>query len=159
MLRPFWRELGFEVFKDLCVLPQKAQLLSDLLDTSVMQLLERTQREVLPYLVLDKKRDVLKRIAVARGTTVQDICLQPKENLTAILARLLMHPADDIETSATAILTDSVPEFAKEDLSSLVKTQPVLIACEILKAAASEESATKKQVCIIQPAYTPILLT
>ncbi|KAH7045160.1 hypothetical protein B0J12DRAFT_669729 [Macrophomina phaseolina] len=146
LFRPFWRELGFEVFKDLCVLPQKAQLLSELHDTTVNHLIERTQKEILPYIVLDKKRDVLKRIAAARGTTVQDVCLQPKENLAAILARLLIHPADDIESSATAILTDSVPEFAKEDLSSLVKIQPILIACEILVAAAMEESAAKKQI-------------
>lgn len=137
------------MFKDLCVLPQKAQLLSELHDTTVNHLIERTQKEILPYIVLDKKRDVLKRIAAARGTTVQDVCLQPKENLAAILARLLIHPADDIESSATAILTDSVPEFANEDLSSLVKIQPILIACEILVAAAMEESAAKKQVRII----------
>lgn len=146
MLRPFWRNIGFEVFKDLCVKPQKAQLLSDLIETSVNQLLVITQREVLPYVVLTKKKDVLKRIAMARNTTVQDVCLQPKENLAAILATLLMHPSDDIETSTAALLCESVPDIDKEDLTTLIKTDPTDIACEILKASAGEEGARKKEV-------------
>ncbi|OJD39951.1 protein kinase rad3 [Diplodia corticola] len=146
MLRPFWRNVGFEVFKDLCVRPQKAQSLSDLLETSVNQLLLLTQREVIPYLVLMKKKDVLKRVAAARQTTVQDVCLQPKENLAAILATLLIHPADDIETSTSALLCESVPDFEKEDLSSLIKLSPTYIACDILKASAGEEGARKKEI-------------
>ncbi|KAL0265042.1 serine/threonine-protein kinase M1 [Diplodia seriata] len=147
MLRPFWRNVGFEVFKDLCVRPQKAQLLSDLLETGVNQLLLLTQKDVLPYLVLMKKKDVLKRIAAARQTTVQDICLQPKENLAAILATLLIHPADDVETSAAALLCESVPGLGKKEFTELVKITPTYVACEILKASAGEEGARKKELC------------
>lgn len=144
-MRPFWKDIGFEVFKDFCVRPQKAQQLADLVEMPVNQLLIHSQSAILPYLVLMKKKDVLNRLAKVRCTTVQNIFLQEPRILASTLAMLLMHPADNIEKSVTALLCESIPEFAKEELSGIVKMQPVLVASEILKAAAVEEGEGRKK--------------
>ncbi|KAF2086780.1 putative phosphatidylinositol 3 and 4-kinase [Saccharata proteae CBS 121410] len=147
LLKPYWSSVAFEVVKDLIARPQKAQRLSDLLEISVNQLLLMTQVETLPYLVLTKKKDVLKRIASARGpkTTIQDVCMQPRRNLAAILSKLLLHPSANIEATAVDILSEVAPAFADFDLSNLIQTEPVLIACEMLKAAVGQEEEKKKE--------------
>lgn len=151
LLKPFWRNISFEVFKDLHNRPQKAQQLSDLLETNIDQLLILTQTELLPYLVLTKKRDILERVAAARNTNVQDVCVQPKANMASILTILFLHSADDIENedmenSAMDLLCESVPEFQSTDLQTLIKQDPTLIAFNILKAAAVEEGSKKQRV-------------
>ena len=149
LIRPFWRSIGIIVIKDLQTRPQKAQQLSELLELSVSQMLVITQTETLPYLVLTKKKETLQRIALARGTSVQDICMQPRKNLAAILALLLRQPSNNIEKTAMDILVEIAPEFQENgnDLSSWIKLEPVLVACELLKAAAEEDSTKKPQVC------------
>ncbi|KAF2813925.1 protein kinase rad3 [Mytilinidion resinicola] len=148
MLRPFWRSIGPTVIKDLQTRPQKAQQLSELLGMSVNQMLLMTQTETLPYLVLTKKKDVLQRIASARGTSIQDVCTQPRKNLAAILALLLRQQSPDVEKSAMDTLVEIAPAFQENDndLSSWIKLEPILVACELLKAAAEEDESKKPQV-------------
>ena len=148
LIKPFWRSIGITVIKDLQTRPQKAQQLSELLGLSVNQMLLMTRAETLPYLVLTKKKETLQRIALARGTSVQDICTQPRKNLVGILALLLRQPSNDIEKTAMDILVEIAPAFQENgnNFSSWIKLEPVLVACELLKAAAEEDSAKKPQV-------------
>ncbi|EON65245.1 hypothetical protein W97_04482 [Coniosporium apollinis CBS 100218] len=147
LLKPFWRSVGITVVKDLNTRPQKAQELSDFLEVSVTQLLLLTQTDTLPYLVLTKKHDVLQRIASARGpaTSVQDICTQPRKNLAAIVALLLLQSSPDSERYTMDLLCEAAPGL-KDDLSGLIELEPVLIACEILKAADEEDTSKKSRV-------------
>ncbi|KAK8195018.1 uncharacterized protein BKA78DRAFT_366770 [Phyllosticta capitalensis] len=163
LLKPFWRNISFEVFKDLHNRPQKAQQLSDLLETNIDQLLILTQTELLPYLVLTKKRDILERVAAARNTNVQDVCVQPKANMASILTILFLHSADDIENedmenSAMDLLCESVPEFQSTDLQTLIKQDPTLIAFNILKAAAVEEGSKKQRIHRVFEKYAVIAM-
>ncbi|KAK7608921.1 hypothetical protein JOL62DRAFT_524081 [Phyllosticta paracitricarpa] len=151
LLKPFWRNISFGVFKDLHSCPQKAQQLSDFLEMSIDQLLVLTQTDLLPYLVLTKRRDILERVAAARNTNVQDVCVQPKANMASILTILFLHAAEDmesedIESSAMDLLCESVPEFHTTDLQTLIKQDPTLIAFNILKAAAIEEGPKKERI-------------
>lgn len=145
LLRPFWRSVGVVVVKDLITRPQKAQILADLLGMSVNQLLLLTQTDTLPFLVLTKRKDIISRIASARGqdVSVQDVCMQPRRNLAAILALLLRQPSPDVETTAMEFLAEAAPAFRESDLSGLVEIEPIFTACEILKAAADEDEANK----------------
>jgi serine/threonine-protein kinase ATR len=155
MLRPFWKTIGMRIINDLEKRPQKAQQLSELLGMSVNAMLLTTQTETLPYLVLSKKKDVLKRIAAARGTSIQDVCTQPRKNLAAILALLLCQQSKgerpaEVEKNAMETLVQIAPAFQENDndLSSWIKLEPILVACELLKAAAEEkEAAAKGRVC------------
>ena len=135
LLAPFWHSIAVSVVQDLQVKPQKAQQLCDLLGKDVNQFLLLTQREILPTLVLTKKRDILQRIASARGNdnTIHHICLKPLNNLAGILTLLLVQYAPAAEDAAFECFIEVDEEFRKTDLSSLVKCDPGLVACELLK--------------------------
>ncbi|USW55643.1 Putative phosphatidylinositol 3-/4-kinase, catalytic domain, FATC domain, UME [Septoria linicola] len=145
LFQPFWRSVAVAVVQELHSRPQKAQQLCDLLSMDINIFLKLTQRETLPFLVLTKRKDVLQRIANARGngTTVEDVCMQPRTNLAAILAFLLSQSSHEAEDLAFSCLTDVAPDLSKTDLSSLVKVDPVLVACEMLKLS-GEQSPDRK---------------
>ncbi|KAF2843387.1 hypothetical protein M501DRAFT_994296 [Patellaria atrata CBS 101060] len=149
MLQPFWRTIGISVLRDLFSRPQKAQQLSELLGMSVNSLLGISLTDTLPLLVLMKRKDVLKRMAAARGpkAEIQDVCMQPRRNLAAILSLLLLqHSASTAELCAMETLREIAPAFSETDLPTLVKLEPILIACELLKASADEDSSKKRRV-------------
>src|SRR4051794_6909331 len=109
LFRPFWRSIGYSVIKDLHSNPQKAQLLSDLTEQSVTNLLLSTQLETLPHLVLAKRKDILGRIALTRGISAREVCLQPRKNLAAILGLLLCQPVANVEQNAVDALQAVAP--------------------------------------------------
>jgi serine/threonine-protein kinase ATR len=148
LFNPFWSSIATHVVKDLITRPQKAQQLSDLLGMSVNDLLLRTQTDTVPYLLLARKKEVLQRIAQARGSTtgVQDLWLQPPKNLAAVLSLLLVQQSPDVEQAAISLLQDAAPDFNEAGLSAMVKVDPILIACEILKHAGDSQDAKKAQV-------------
>ena len=145
LIRPYWRSLASHVVKDIYVCPQKIQQLADLLYMSVSEFLVHTQADTIPYLVLTRKKDVLQRIAQARGSSipVHDLWLQPSRNLAAVLGLLLVQPVEDAEQSAIDLLRHASPSFAETDLSSLIKVDPIQISCEILKHAADFSEAKR----------------
>ncbi len=145
-MRPFWRSISVTVVKSLHTRPQMAQNLTDILGMSVNQFLLLTQAETLPYLVLMRRQDLLSRIASARGTTVHNTCTQPRRNLAAILALLLSQPSPDVEQTTHEFLCQAAPGFGKDDLSTWIRLEPVMIACEMLKTAGDEDESNKKRV-------------
>ena len=147
LFRPYWRTIAVSAVQDLHFRPQKAQQLCDLLRINVNQLLVLTQNDTVPTLVLTKRKDVLQRLATARGngTGVQDLILQPRTNLAATMALLLSQPTSDIEQSALDCLNEVAPGFKNSDLSNLVKIDPVAIACEMLKTAGDQDHTRKSR--------------
>ncbi|THY55817.1 hypothetical protein D6C98_04012 [Aureobasidium pullulans] len=152
LLKPFYRSIAVAVVQDLTTKPQKAQQLAEFLGMSVSHFLLLTQRDTVPFLVLTRKKDILQRIASARSaeTNIQDMCLQPPANLAAVISTLLFQPSSDVEGNATRCLAEVAPGFQSSDLGSLVRSNPVLIACEMLKAAGDEDesNASKAQQAI-----------
>jgi len=148
MFKPFWRTMSVVVVRDLLSRPQKAQQLCDLLGISVNQLLLLTQHEAIPYLILTRKREVLQRIAAARGpgVGVQDICMQPRKHIASIIAMLLLQKSPDVEKTTMELLCDAAPGFSETDLSTLVRLEPVQIACEILKVASQGSGGNRVHV-------------
>jgi serine/threonine-protein kinase ATR len=146
LFQPFWRSVAVEVVKDLGSKPQKTQQLCDLLGMEVNAFLGHTERATLPTLVLTKKKHIIERIALARsnGSTATDVCMQPRSNLASILTKLLSQPRADAEDAALACLAEVAPEFRNTQIVDLVKLDPVLIACEMLKHC-GEEQANEKQ--------------
>lgn len=148
LFKPFWSSVALHVVKDLIARPQRVQQLSELLGISVNDFLLLTQTETIPYLILTRRRDVLLRIAQARGPAagVQDLWLQPSKNLAAVISLLFIQPSPDPELAAIGLLKDVAPDFTEHDLSNLVRVDPILIACAILKEAAVGQDAKRVQV-------------
>lgn len=152
LFRPFWSSVALHVIKDLIARPQRVQQLSELLGISVNDFLLLTQTDTVPYLILTRRRDVLLRIAQARGPAagVQDLWLQPSKNLAAVISLLFLQPSPDAELAAIGLLKDAAPDFTEHDFSNLVKVDAILIACAILKEAADCQDAKRSQVGHLQ---------
>ena len=111
MFRPFWRSIGPTVVKDLQNRPQTAQLISDLLRISVPELLISIQSDVLPWLVLTKRQDVIVRIAQARGETDPGNSCLVGPNRGPIMAMLLVQNVPDLENFVTTLYRHISPLF------------------------------------------------
>src|SRR5215469_14637277 len=149
LFRPFWRSIAISVVKDIFSCPQKAQQLSDLLSIEVDDFLLLTQTETIPYLTLTKRKDVLERIASARGpsTGIKDLWRQPSKNVAAVVSSLLLHYSSEAEKVILALLCEIDPDFTENELLTLVNTDPILSACEILKATGDSLEIQRNQVC------------
>lgn len=147
IFRPFWGSIAVSVVRESASVPQKMQLFAETLGMSVNQFLSVTQRHTLPVMVLTRQAAVVKRIAAARGpdVSIQHVCLQVRSNAAAILARLLVQPASDVEGNACAILSDLVPGFSEVDLGTVIKLDQLMVAVEIFKFAGEEDEQGKSR--------------
>ncbi|KIX95534.1 uncharacterized protein Z520_08654 [Fonsecaea multimorphosa CBS 102226] len=135
LFRPFWRTLGVVFAKSLMSRPNIAHQLSDLLGMDITGLMGHAAEFALPYLVLHKAKDVIRKFAEANGqsTTLFDLCTQ-RQNLIAILSFLLVQPFPEAEQSIISILSEVSDDFCKTDLADWVALDPIHITCELLKA-------------------------
>ncbi|KAJ5791400.1 uncharacterized protein N7518_008411 [Penicillium psychrosexuale] len=135
LFRPYWRTLSVTVVKHLQSRPYMAEQLCDLLGMKVDGFLRLTEVHILPYLVLTRKRDIICRIGASRneGESAFDVCSE-KNNLAAILAFLLSQKSDNPEGMIMSLLADIDPAFKGRSLAELVRIEPILIACDLLKS-------------------------
>ena len=145
-----------EVVKDVLNCPQKAQQLSDLLllRGGVDELLILTQTDTVPYLVLTKRHDVLRRIAQARSdiNNVEGLIMQPRRNLACVMSRLLLESGAS-ESVASSLLQEAAPNL-KGKFTELVQVDPINTACEILKTAAEHDQMTGSKVIVSRYSHT-----
>lgn len=112
-----------------------AEQLCDLMGMKVDDFLRLTELYILPYLVLTQKRDIISKV----GATYKDhkspfdLCTE-KNNLAAILAFLLSQPSPNPEAMTMSVLAEVDTAFKSRSLAELVRTEPILIACDLLKS-------------------------
>jgi serine/threonine-protein kinase ATR len=147
MFKPFWRSIGPTAVKELQSRPQTAQLVADLLRVSVSELLLSIQADVLPWLVLTKNRDVIVRIAQARGETDPGKACLEGSNRGPIMALLLVQNVPDLESFITALYRDISQFFDGFGFIDLLKIEPMLIAVELLQNAGEEDDSRRSRVC------------
>ena len=135
LFRPFWRTIGVVFAKSLMTRPNVAQQLCDLLGMELSSLMGHAAEYALPYLVLHKAHDVIAKFAEANGQSITafDICTEGP-NLVAILSFLLVQPFPDPEQSINSTLLEVAGDFGKTDLAEWVASDPIHIACELLRA-------------------------
>ena len=56
------------------------------------------------------------------------------KNMANIVALILLRSSNDTESTVMSLLNAATPDFNNVDCAELVKTEPVLIASELLKA-------------------------
>lgn len=148
LFRPFWRTLSVTVVKNLQSRPYMAEQICDLLGMTVDDFLRLTEVYVLPHLVLWRKREVIARIGCTYkdAKTPFDICSE-KDNLAAILAFLLCQPSSEPQKMIMSTLSAVDPAFNGRTLAELVRIEPILIACDLLKGLGDSEDEKGAKVC------------
>lgn len=143
LLRPYWKTIGFSIVNDLHTNPQKAKLVVEFIGeiSYVNQLLILIHEDVLPVLVLNKRTDILQRIANAKKTSIEEICLQPRTHLARIIALLLCQPGPDVEKRAMDTLIAVAPGFGQtgQNLHDLIQLDAAAMASEVFKLAADRD--------------------
>ncbi|KAJ5778568.1 hypothetical protein N7520_001814 [Penicillium odoratum] len=146
LFRPYWRTLSVAVVKNLQTRPYMAEQLCEMLGMKVDSFLRLTEVHVLPYLVLTRKRDIICRIGASRDEAESpfDVCSE-KNNLAAILAFLLAQDHSNPEAMIMSLLADIDPAFKGRSLSELVRIEPILIACDLLKSLGDAGEQNKER--------------
>lgn len=127
--------------------PQQSRAIAELLQISVNDLLLLIQTHALPWLVLDKRNDVIQKIADARQEPGIWQPLLDNANLAAILSLLMIQEPDNIETFIKSRLEEISPHFRPHSIIDMIQIEPVLIVIELLKAAAEADDERKQSVC------------
>ncbi|KAL7931001.1 hypothetical protein V8C35DRAFT_310988 [Trichoderma chlorosporum] len=153
LFEPFWKSLAYMATKDIIQRPQRSRAIAELLQISVNELLLLIQSHALPWLVLDKRQDVIQKIAEARGETEIWRPLMDSHNTASVLSLLMLQDSDNIEEFVKSSLDEISPHFHALSLADIVQSEPVLIAIELLKAAADADASRKRQ---IQKALTMV---
>lgn len=146
LFAPFWRTLGFTAIKDLVSKPQTSKMVAELLHTSVPVLLKLTQTHALPWLVLTKKREVIQKIAEARGEKAAWEPLIDGHNLGATLALLLVQDVPNLPDYCISLFRYVSPHFDDFSLVDLLASEPTLTALELFKACGDAEESRKPRV-------------
>ncbi|KAJ5731044.1 uncharacterized protein N7483_005552 [Penicillium malachiteum] len=146
LFRPYWRTLSVVVVKNLQSRPYMAEQLCELLGMKVDSFLRLTEVHVLPYLVLTRKRDIICRIGASRDEVESpfDVCSE-KNNLAAILAFLLAQESSNPEGMIMSLLAEIDPAFKGRTLAELVRIEPILIACDLLKSLGEAGEQNKER--------------
>ncbi|KAG5775004.1 hypothetical protein H9Q73_011325 [Fusarium xylarioides] len=146
LFEPFWPNLAYMTTKDMVQRPQMSRTIAELLQVSVNELLLLIQTHALPWLVLDKQKDVIQKIAEARQESEVWLPLIDPANLAATLALLLVQDTDDIASFAKSRLEELSTHFQSEPLVNLLQVEPVLTVIELLKAAGDADETKKAPV-------------
>ncbi|GAW27350.1 putative protein kinase rad3 [Rosellinia necatrix] len=142
----YWSSLAYLAVKDIITQPKLTSLLAEMQDMTPNQLLLHIQAYALPYLVLNKKMDVIQKIAeVRKETEPWQPCLDIA-NLGRILALLLTQETADIEQYTMSLLRYISPHFDEFRLVDLLQIEPLPTALNILKAAADADESRKPHI-------------
>ena len=129
-----------------------AEQLCDLLGMKVDDFLRLTEIYILPYLVLTRKREIIARI----GATYKDAkspfdITSEKNNLAAVLAFVMCQPSSNPEGMIMSLLAEVDTAFKGRSLGELVRIEPILIACDLLKGLG--DSGEKESTVSVPMAY------
>lgn len=128
--------------------PQTTRLTAELLQISVPEHLLLVQQYALPWLVLTKKKEVVQKIAEARGDqAVWQPCLD-QGNLSYILALLLVQDVPNTEEFVLSTLRHISSHFDGITFQALLGSETVLTVLELLKDAGEANGERKERVRI-----------
>ncbi|KAI8186429.1 hypothetical protein K4K51_010488 [Colletotrichum sp. SAR 10_75] len=146
LFEPFWRNLAYFAVKDMVARPQISRSLAEILQISVNEFLLLIQTHALPWLVLMKKRDVIQKIAEARGEKDVGFLVMDSINIGPVLGLLLVQDVPDVAQFTMARLVEFAPTLADTTLADVIQAELVMVVLELLKAAAEADETRKARV-------------
>nr|XP_036588838.1 protein kinase Rad3 (phosphatidylinositol 3) [Colletotrichum truncatum]KAF6800480.1 protein kinase Rad3 (phosphatidylinositol 3) [Colletotrichum truncatum] len=146
LFEPFWRNLAYFAVKDMVARPQISRSLAELMQISVNEFLLLIQSHAMPWLVLMKKKDVIQKIAEARGEKDIWVPIIDGANAGGIYALLLVQEVPDIEEFVMSRLSEVSPHMKSSSFVELMQSEVVSIVLELLKAAGEADEARKTRI-------------
>ncbi|KAI6601117.1 hypothetical protein MCOR14_004531 [Pyricularia oryzae] len=148
---PFWRSIAFSTVKDMISRPQTTRLTAELLQISVTDHLLSIQQYALPWLVLTKKKEIVQKIAEARGEKAAWQPILDCNNLGYILALLLVQDVPDTHEFVLSSLRQISSHFNNTELAALIAADPVITVLEILRDSGegNEEKKTRARSALL----------
>jgi serine/threonine-protein kinase ATR len=146
LFEPFWGSIAFFAVKDMVSRPQITRAIADLLQITVHELLLLIQTHALPWLVLNKKKDVILKIMEARQDKEIFHTLMDGANMSPILSLLLIQDVPDVLQFTKLRLVDISPHFEPLQLSSIILSEHSHVALELLKAAGDSDETRRPRV-------------
>lgn len=158
LFEPYWRSLAYLTTKDMIRRPQRSRAVAELLQLTVNELLLLIQADALPWLVLDRRKDIVQKVAEARQEKETWQILMDSMNLATTLALLLVQDTDDLEGFVKSRLGEISPHLYEQPLLDLLQSEPVLIIMELLKASGDADEARKALVRTLETTLPEYLL-
>ncbi|UQC83200.1 phosphatidylinositol 3 [Colletotrichum lupini] len=146
LFEPFWRNLAYFAVKDMQARPQICRAIADLLQISVTEFLLLIQSHALPWLVLMKKKEVIQKIAEARGERDIWVPILDPANAGSIIALLLIQDVGNIENFVMSRLVEVSSHLETFTLVELVQSEVCSVALELFKAAGEADEARKPRI-------------
>ncbi|KAG5518296.1 hypothetical protein PMAC_003092 [Pneumocystis sp. 'macacae'] len=143
LFSPYWSTVSVAVVRQMQSQPQIIQVFSTILGISSSDFFAQTQVYTLPYLIVSKRKDIIEQIASSVQKDVSKLCL---DNMPYILAVLLTQDVTCVESATMLLLSLASSDFKKVDLSSLVRSEPILIVVELLQMFSSQIDEKRKRV-------------
>ncbi|KHJ35348.1 putative protein kinase rad3 [Erysiphe necator] len=135
LFSPFWGTVANEAVKNLIIKPTTTQMMADLLQINVNEFLLLTQSYTIPWLVMGKKIDVIRKISEARKDSEIGLACAESSNLVPTLSLLMIQGMPDTENYIMSHLRYASPRFKNTDLNELMRVEPASQALYLLKAA------------------------
>ncbi|KXH46337.1 phosphatidylinositol 3 [Colletotrichum simmondsii] len=146
LFEPFWRNLAYFAVKDMQARPQICRAIADLLQISVTEFLLLIQTHALPWLVLMKKKEVIQKIAEARGERDIWVPILDPANAGSIIALLLIQDVGNIEKFVMSRLVEVSSHLETFTLVELVQSEVCSVVLELFKAAGEADEARKPRI-------------
>ncbi|KAI3544873.1 phosphatidylinositol 3 [Colletotrichum filicis] len=146
LFEPFWRNLAYFAVKDMQARPQICRAIADLLQISVTEFLLLIQSHALPWLVLMKKKEVIQKIAEARGERDIWVPILDPANAGSIIALLLIQDVGNLEKFVMSRLVEVSSHLETFTLVELVQSEVCSVALELFKAAGEADEARKPRI-------------
>ncbi|KAK1990998.1 phosphatidylinositol 3 [Colletotrichum falcatum] len=146
LFEPFWRNLAYFAVKDMISRPQMTRAIADLLQISVTDFLLLVQTHAMPWLVLMRKKDVIQKIAEARGERDIWVPILDTANAGPILALLLVQEAPNVEQFVMSRLIEVASHLESFSLVELMQAEVVTIVLELFKAAGEADEVRKPRI-------------
>ncbi|KAF9871571.1 hypothetical protein CkaCkLH20_10982 [Colletotrichum karsti] len=146
LFEPFWRNLAYFAIKDMVSRPQISRSIAEVLQMSVNEFLLLVQSHAIPWLVLMKKKEVIQKIAEARGETDVWVPILDGANAGATIALLLVQDVPNIEEFVMSRLVEASAHIESWSLVELMQGEAVMIVLELLKLAGEADEARKPRI-------------
>lgn len=131
-------------------------MMADLLQITVTEFLLLTQSFTIPWLVMGKKIDVIRRISEARKDSEIGLACAESSNLVPTLTLLMIQGMPDTENYIMSHLRYASPRFKDTDLDELMRVEPASQALYLLKAAGEAHDEKKKKVFVFDTVFSKI---